>query len=502
MPHKRTLVVMAVAALTLSACGGGESTGPGDSETLTIGTILPPTTFDLEGREWGNASPFYQAVYDTLLSATPDGGVEPRLATEWSYDEAETVLALELREDVTFSDGSELTAQVVRENLEAFQESGATASIYLAGVTGIEETGEHSLEISLAEPDPAFLNYLARDPGVIVSGEALNEESLAGEPVGSGPYLLDTSATVTSTSYVYTRNPDHWDTEAQHYDELVINVYEEPTAALNAIRAGEVDAAQLASNDNRVEVEAEGWNIHTVQLDFQGLLLFDRSGDMNPALGETKVRQAINHAIDRHAMLEALQGGYGSVTSQVFPEHATGFDPELEEHYAYDPDKARELLEEAGYGEGFVLEMPMSGALGSTPYTLLEQQLNDVGIVAEHTDSGNNFFADMLAPKYPAAMMSLEQNPDWQLVQFMVAPEAQFNPLNSRSDELDTMIEDLQYGDDPDQAARDVNAYLVEEAWFAPFYRVDAAYATSEGIEVDTLATNAYPNVYDIRPQS
>ncbi|MDE3720620.1 ABC transporter substrate-binding protein [Nocardiopsis sp. N85] len=502
MSQKKTLVVMALAALTLSGCANGEGAGSGDSDTLTIGTILPPTTFDLEGREWGNASPFYQAVYDTLLSATPDGDVEPRLATEWSYDEDGTVLTMELRDDVTFSDGSEFTARVARDNLEAFQESGATASIYLADVTGVEATGDHTLEITLAEPDPAFLNYLARDPGVMVSGEALGDDSLAGEPVGSGPYLLDTSATVTGTGYVYTRNPDHWDTEAQHYDRLVINVYEEPTAALNAIKAGEVDAAQLASNDNRPEVEAAGWDIHTVELDFQGLLLFDRAGDMNPALSDPRVRQAINHAVDRYAMLEALQGGYGSVTSQVFPEHSMGFDPELEEYYDYDPERARELLEEAGYGDGFVLEMPMSTALGSTPYTLLEQQLNDIGIVAEHTDSGNNFFADMLAPKYPAAMMSLEQNPDWQLVRFMVAPGAQFNPLDSQTDELDALIEELQYGADQEQAARAINTYLVEEAWFAPFYRVDAAFATSEGVEVDTLATNAYPNLYDIRPQS
>ena len=92
-------------ALALTSCAGGHDGGGGEGGggTLTLGAILAPTTYDPAGAEWGNRSPYYQAVFDTLLLATPEGTIEPWLATEWSYNEDNTVLTLTLRDDVTFT---------------------------------------------------------------------------------------------------------------------------------------------------------------------------------------------------------------------------------------------------------------------------------------------------------------------------------------------------------------------------------------------------------------
>ena len=90
--------IAATAALALSSCAGAGSDGGGGGEggggSLTIGAIVAPTTYDPSGAEWGNRSPYYQAVFDTLLLATPEGTIEPWLATEWSYNEDNTVLTL------------------------------------------------------------------------------------------------------------------------------------------------------------------------------------------------------------------------------------------------------------------------------------------------------------------------------------------------------------------------------------------------------------------------
>ena len=91
-----------------------------------------PTSFDPVAAEWGNRAPFYQAVFDTLLLATPEGTIEPFLATEWSYNEDNTVLTLTLRDDVTFSDGSKLTAAVVVKNLQRFKDGTSPDAGYLA----------------------------------------------------------------------------------------------------------------------------------------------------------------------------------------------------------------------------------------------------------------------------------------------------------------------------------------------------------------------------------
>ncbi len=498
---------IAIAALALTGCGsaadeGGSSGGSGG--TLTLGAIIAPTTLDPSGAEWGNRAPYYQAVFDTLLLATPEGTIEPWLATKWSYNDDNTVLTLTIRDDVTFSDDSKLTAQVVVDNLNRFKEGTSPDANYFAGVTSFEAPDDTTVVITLGAPDPALLNYLTRDPGLVASGESLGNDDLATNPVGSGPYILDTAATVTGTSYSYTKNPDYWNPDAQHYDKLVINVLADATASLNAIKAGEANGVKLASNDNLAEVEGAGWTVNANELDFQGLLLLDRAGTMNPALADVRVRQALNYAFDREGLLKALQLGNGTVTTQVFPKSSAAYDPALDDYYTYDPTKAKELLAEAGYATGLTLSMPSSTLLGATTYTLIEQQLNDIGVQVEYTDPGNNFIADLLAPKFAQSFMALEQNPDWQLIQFMIAPTAIFNPFHYDDPKVDEYIKQIQYGDEATQAsvAKELNKYIVEQAWFAPFYRVQGSFATDANTTVKVLPTNAYPAIYDFTPKS
>ena len=204
--------IAVTAALALSSCaGGGTDGGGGDGAgggTLTLGAIIAPTTFDPAGSEWGNRSPFYQAVYDTLLLATPAGTIEPWLATEWAYNDDNTVLTLTLRDDVTFTDGSTLTGDVVVKNLQRFKDGTSPDAGYFAGVSSFEAPDDTTVVITLSAPDPAMLNYLTRDPGLVGAEASLDSADIATNPVGSGPYVLDTAATVTGTTLlVHRRTP-------------------------------------------------------------------------------------------------------------------------------------------------------------------------------------------------------------------------------------------------------------------------------------------------------
>jgi peptide/nickel transport system substrate-binding protein len=269
--HRTTASIALVAALALAACGGedGNGTSSQGGGTLTLGAVLAPTTLDPAGSQWGNRAPFFQAVFDTLLRATPSGEIEPFLATNWSYNDDNTVLTLELRDDVEFTDGSALTADVVKQNLERFRDGDSPDAGYFAVVEDVVAVDETTVEIHLAAPEPAFLDYLTRDAGLVASAESFDDPNLATNPVGSGPYVLDTSATVTGTSYVYTANSDYWNPDVQHYDGVTINVFDDPTAALNAIKAGEANGVKLVSNDNLAEVEAAGWTVNANELDFR-----------------------------------------------------------------------------------------------------------------------------------------------------------------------------------------------------------------------------------------
>lgn len=494
--------VLAAAALTLAGCAGssgGSSTGSNSGGTLTLGAIVAPQTFDPAGAQWGNASPYYQAVFDTLLLMKPDGTVEPMLASKYAYNADKTQLTLTIRDGVTFTDGSKLDAATVKDNLVRFQKGTSPDASNLAGVKSIEANG-NDVVLTLGAPDPALLNNLTRDAGLVASEKSLTAGDIATNPVGSGPYVLDTKNTVTGSSYVYTKNKGYWDKSLQHYDKLVINVYSDPTAALNAIKAGEANAVKLVNNDALDQITAAGWTINKNELDFQGIMLYDRGGAMNPALGNVKVRQAINMAFDRKALLKTVASGYGTVTEQVFPTTSAGFDKSLDSTYKYDPAGAKKLLADAGYPNGFTLDMPTTSLLGASTFNLISQQLADIGITVKGTDVGTNYITAMLAPKYPAAFMALEQNPDWQLIQFMLSPTATWNPFHYGDDTANALIKKIQYGDTG--AVKDLNTYVVQQAWFAPFFRVQGSVASDAGTSVTMMSTNAFPAIYNFVPKS
>lgn len=507
---KATAAVAVIAALALTGCAGGDTPTDGNggdgsrADRLTLISIAAPTSYNIaEGAEWGNRSEFFEAVFDTLLTKDASGEIQPGVATEWSYNEDNTVLTLTLRDDVTFTDGTPLDAEAVITSMEAFRDGTAPQAATMAGkeYAAVDAT---TVTITLAEPDPSLENLLSIAPGVISAPSTFSNPDAATNPIGSGPYILDTASTVTGTTYNYTANPDYWNPDAIKYENLTINVMEDTTAIINAIKAGEANGAKIADNNTIAEVEGAGWTIESNELDFQGLLLFDRDGTMAPELGDVRVRQAINMAFDREALLQSLQSGYGTVTEQVFPVTSVAYDESLDSTYGYDPEAAKDLLAEAGYPDGFTINMMTTPAFQTT-FDLVAQQLSDIGITVNYTDPGaGNFITDMLAAKYPATWMALEQNPDWQLINFMVGPDATFNPFHSQDDTVDALIETVQFGteEESNAALKELNAYLVEQAWFAPFYRVQGSFAVDANTNLEFWPTNAYPSIFDFSPKN
>ncbi|WP_240741299.1 ABC transporter substrate-binding protein [Microbacterium oleivorans] len=505
---KATAAVAVVAALALTGCAGGDTTSStgegGKADRLTLISIAAPTSYDIgAGAEWGNRSEFFEAVFDTLLRKDSSGEIQANLATAWEYNEDKTVLTLTLRDDATFTDGTAVDADAVVGSLERFRDGTSPQAATLAGKE-FAAPDATTVTITQDAPDPSLENLLSIAPGLVQAPSSFDDENSATTPVGSGPYILDSASSVTGTTYNYTANPDYWNADAVKYENLTINVMEDTTAILNAIKAGEANGAKIADNNTISEVEGAGWTIESNELDFQGLLLLDRAGTMAPELADVKVRQALNMAFDREALLQSLQSGYGTVTEQVFPATSAAYDEALDSTYPYDPDAAKALLAEAGYPNGFTLNM-MSTPAFQTTFDLVAQQLSDIGVTVNYTDPGTgNFITDMLAPKYPATWMALEQNPDWQLINFMIAPNATFNPFKYQDDTVDGYIETIQRGteDEAAAAAKELNKYIVDQAWFAPFYRVQGSFATDANTNLEFWPTNAYPSIFDFSPKN
>ncbi|MHC6218996.1 ABC transporter substrate-binding protein [Arthrobacter sp. MMS24-S77] len=503
---KRMAAVIAAVALGLTACGGGGAAAPQDqsSQTLTLGALLAPKTFAANQSEFANLSPFYQAVYDTLIRMKPDGSLVPMLAKDWKYNADKTVLTLTLRDDVKFTDGTPFNADAAKQNLERFKAGTSPDAQFMAALKTAKAVDATTLELTLSAPDPAFLNYLSKDASFMQSPASFGNADIATKPVGSGPYVLDTAATVTGTSYSYHRNPNYWDKSLVHYDNLVLNVYGDQTSLLNAIKSGQLNAANTADNNTLTEIQAAGYKVNPLQLNWAGLILFDRAGTANPALKDVRVRQALNYAFDTKAMLQSIGQGYGELTTQVFPPSSAAYDKSLDSRYAYNPAKAKELLAQAGYASGLTLKLPSSALMGNTLPALITQQLKDVGITAEFTDTGNNFIADLLAPKYGVSYMILEQQSDWQLINMKISPTAPWNPYKYEDPKVDELINKIHVGSTDEQtaAAKELNKYIVEQAWFAPWYRPQSSFVTDAKTKVEVQTGNAYPFIWSFSPAS
>ncbi len=505
-------LALALTACTAGASGsaGGTSSGGGatgsvnSGGTLTLGLLVPATTFEAPDMNWANESPYGQAVYDTLLQASPSGTIEPDLATAWSYNAAKTVLTLTLRTGVKFTDGTAFDATTAAANLEAFQKGTSNNASDLVNMASATAAGPTKLVITLKQQDPAFLVYLTQNAGLQESPKAFTTATAKTTPVGSGPYELDSSATIPGSTYVFTANPGYWNKAQQHYAKLVMNVYSTPAAELDAIQGGQVNAANTFDNTALTQIQNAGFTVWPLQLNWTGLLLLDRDGSMAKPLASVKVRQAINYAFDRPALLKALGDGYGSVTTQIFPTYSPGYSSSLDSYYTYDPAKARQLLAQAGYPNGFTLNMPEAAALGASTYAIIAQQLAAVGIKVNYTSyTGNAIFSAILAPKYPATYFILQEDPTaWQESQFVLLPSATWNPFHDANPAVDGYIKTIQTGStaQADAAMKGLDTYLVQNAWFAPFFRQQSSFVSDKNTKVTVQAGNALPYLWNIVP--
>ncbi len=513
MKPNRVLLTVAtvVSALLITSCGGGNSgdetgqNGSGDvpQTELRLGVLQEPQSWDPAQAHVGHVLQPYQAPYDSLLLREPDGTLVPMLATEWGYtDDANQVMELQLRTDVTFSDGAEFNADAVVANIEHFKQANGRQVGQAASIESVAATDADTVQINLSTPDPALEYYLSQALGLMGSPDALGTPELDRLPVGTGPYTMVADQSTVGNQYVFEAREDYWNPDLQHFSGITMRFLPEPTAMINALSSGEVDAG-LVNAQTYEQAEGAGLTQLAWEVDWGGMTLYDRDGEVNEALGDVRVRQAINYALDREALLQEVAAGQGVTTSQVFGEDTTAFNPELDDYYAHDPDRARELLADAGYGDGLTLEMPVLTPGAETTMTFVTQQLGDVGITVQQTSVPSADYVSYLGQgRFSAAWFNLFQGPTWVAIEQIISTNALYNPFDSTTPEVEAWVEEIRTaGDDADQAAQDLNRYVTENAWFAPWYRMTQLYYyDADKLTVNPQVQMAVPSIYNYSP--
>lgn len=497
------MAVLTATALALTACGGGAGGGGNagaPATTLTIGQLQDLVSFEPADAHIGHTMPYYQAVYDTLIRRAPDGTLEPMVAESWTYNADNTVLTLKLRTDVTFSDGTKLDATAVKANLDHFKEAKGRDAYQVASLGSVAVVDASTVAVTLTAQDPAFTYYLSLAAGIMGSPKALGTEAIKTVPDGSGPYELDAKNTVKGSQYVFTKRANYWDKDLQKFDKITMKFLADVTARTNAIVSGQVDATLLDPKTGK-QADAAGLTLNDSQVDWQGLLLMDRDGKVTPEMANPKVRQAMNFAFDRKTILDQQLLGKGTVTNQVFGPESGAYLPELDNSYPYDPAKAKALLAEAGYPNGFTLKIPTMTGFEAITATI-QQQLGDIGIKVQiETIPQANYVPDLAAAKYSAAVFNLYQAEPWVAVNQMISTTALYNPFKSTTPELADLITKVQNGGEKSaEEAKAVNKYVTENAWFVPFYRLDQMFYTNKKITVEPQLQQAIPSIYNYAP--
>ena len=330
---------------------------------IAVGS-LPP--------QWGNpfsstsitAKPLWSALFDPLVLVTADGDLVPWLAVEWQQV-APRQWQITLRDGVTFANGESLTADSVVAAIDYLTGSVGRATPVgrdLIGLVGARSAGPLAVVLETSRPDP-LLPYKLPLVHPVAAGRwtDLGPEAYFRNPTGTGPYTIEeikaTRATLNASPTSWRRAP------ADTLDYLVLL---DPAARQAALVTGEADVAIAAlSPDEFGMLRRQGGQIYIDRIPAVVSLSYVMKDRESP-FSDPRVREAMIHAVNREAIVAVLMDGATRVSNQPAHSSAFGYANDVKSR-AYDPDRARALLSEAGYGDGFSLSMEMPAGARSYP---------------------------------------------------------------------------------------------------------------------------------------
>jgi len=386
---RASLTAVASAAVLLSAGNvGAQST----DNTIRFATASIAPSF---GRpEQGTASPSVYTLwpmYDSLTRVSPQGDVSGLLASSWKNIDAST-WEVTLKRGVKFHDGTELTSKQVVDQftyLVSNEEAAGTVAFSTnqrqAFVQTAEAVGDYTIRFTTTQPNPELPRQLAGfwipETG---TRDDLGTDVFSKEPVGTGPYMKP----------VFTGGVDGF-IELVAFDDalrkpnipnLRIQALREAATRVTSILSDEIDIAQGVPFDSKAQLEGGG---HRVDIASRPSAMGWRfmSVRQNSPFHDKRVRQAANYAIDRQSIADDLLGGTTVPAGQCATRFTFGYNPQVKP-YPYDPGKAKQLLAEAGFPDGFETEiMVIPGAFPADAeiYQFAAQQLGAVGIRAKLT---------------------------------------------------------------------------------------------------------------------
>ena len=394
---KKKQLLSGVMALLLSAslcaCGGsktaegtseaaGESSEAETSNTLSEGTPVPGgsvvygMTQDLASldphvdTDAGTRDVVFN-LYEGLVKPTSDGGFIAAVASDYTISDDAKTYTFTLRDGITFHDGTPVTIEDVKYSIDRYAEIQGESSAFSSLVDSVEVQDDKTLVVNLKESYSEFL------PMMTIAIIPQSNEDPVGNPIGTGPFKY--------VSYTPGQNLElekydgYWQEGVPSLDSVEFKFIADVDTAFVELQAGTIDILKYLTSA-QAETLGDDYNI------VQGSMNLVHAMYLNSAyepLSKTEVRQALCYAVDRDAINNFIFGGKSHIIgSHMIPAMSKYYEPEAETVYSYDPEKAKELLADAGYADGFDLEItvPSSYSQHVDSAQIIADELSQVGI--------------------------------------------------------------------------------------------------------------------------
>lgn len=372
---KLLLMVVMSLALALTGCAG-ERQSEGTESQITIG--IPQDVEDsLDPHKTvaaGTEEVFFN-MFEGLVKPDSDGNLIPAVASDYKVSEDKKIYTFTLRENVLFHDGSTVTVEDVKYSIERCAGTDGEAPLVaaFANIAEVNTPDEKTVEVVLKEAD---VDLLASMTAAIIPAANATPETVA---IGTGPYRFVSHAP--QESFVMERFDGYWG-EAAHIEKVILKVCANPDAIVMNLNGGSIDMMARLTATQVSQLKAEFEVLEGTMNLVQALYLNHAEAPFD----DERVRQALCYAIDKQYILDMTSDGHGTpIGSSMFPAFGKYYMPELAEYYTKDIEKAKALLKEAGYADGFsfTIQVPSNYTPHVETAQVLAEELKAINVDAK-----------------------------------------------------------------------------------------------------------------------
>lgn len=492
MKRIASLLLTLVMLLGLTACGeqnnaDADNTQDNSAKTdFVIATASEAVTLDPQGGWDGNSLYVMRQMYNGLVKLDGDMNIVGDLAESWEFT-SDTSVTFQLKKGVHFHNGEEMKASDVVFSIQRAQESAKVKS-FTANIESVVADDDYTVTINTSIPYAPLMPNLCHTANSIVSQKAVEESNgnFSASPCGTGPFKF--VRWDAGDKIVLERNDDYFNGEVLP-STLTFKLMSEGSARMFALETGEVDLnLVVAANDAERTQNTDGLElVVTMSPKIEYVSMNQKVAPFDNQL----VRQAINYAIDRDALNTVATDGYGEVTDSVMNKQINGYTSDVT-HYEYNVEKAKELLAEAGYPNGFSTSIVVGTSARSVEAQVIQGNLQEIGIDLEIVQMESSTLLEQINNgDYEMFIMNYNNttgDPDTSLYMLFNSqvPASSGNRSFTNIPEVDELLEGARVETENDKRMElyaQVQQILTEQAVWVPLYCVPSMVGTRSGLE-------------------